>query len=236
MTVTDGIVVLTTESYERAAVAALRKWYSDMEKSAYIVGLPLAHGSHASSGEKIQSKEAGQIETFLDNALKTSGEKSLLYVSYLFLAEDLPPLCSLLDRLQISFGSLYWPMNDLEKVWAFLDVVMERSLHFLSLTMSMTDSLHEQIMTHASPFAHVPDAVKDKVQAYGQGILSPWAPQQLILGHPVSGSATLGGTTYSPRITGDGLVRGSRRPEQRPRVDCGWCPSVRSASDFHAPT
>ncbi|RDX50090.1 UDP-Glycosyltransferase/glycogen phosphorylase [Lentinus brumalis] len=148
----ECIVVLTTESYEREAVAALRKWYSAMNKSAYIVGLPLAHGSHASSGEKIQSKEADQIETFLDNALKTSGEKSLLY---------------------ISFGSLYWPMNDdSEKLWAFLDVVMERNLHF--------------IMTHASPFAHVPDAVKEKVQTYGKGILSPWAPQQLILGHPVT--------------------------------------------------
>ncbi|KAI0695963.1 UDP-Glycosyltransferase/glycogen phosphorylase [Cerioporus squamosus] len=149
---TDGIVVMTTESYEREAVTALRQWYSDMKKSAYIIGLPLANGAHIASGEKVQSKETLQIEALLDNALKSSGEKSLLY---------------------ISFGTLYWPMNDSEKVWAFLDVVMEQNIPF--------------IMTHASSWANVPDTVKQKVQAYGRGILSPWAPQQLILSHPATG-------------------------------------------------
>ena len=33
--------------------------------------------------------------------------------------------------------------------------------------------------------AAVPDEVKDKVKAYGKGIVSPWTPQQLILDHPV---------------------------------------------------
>ena len=43
-----------------------------------------------------------------------------------------------------------------------------------------------QILSHASPFAgQIPEEIKEKVKAYGKGILSPWTPQQLILDHPV---------------------------------------------------
>ena len=44
----------------------------------------------------------------------------------------------------------------------------------------------EQILSHASPFAVIPDEIKEKVKAYGKGVLSAWTPQQLILDHPVS--------------------------------------------------
>lgn len=40
-------------------------------------------------------------------------------------------------------------------------------------------------MSHASPFAVVPDETRAKVDKYGLGILSQWAPQQTILSHPV---------------------------------------------------
>lgn len=33
--------------------------------------------------------------------------------------------------------------------------------------------------------AVVPDEVKEKVKAYGKGMLTPWSPQQTILEHPV---------------------------------------------------
>ena len=81
MTIVDGLFVMTSESYGPKAVAALRKWYAYTSKSAYVVGPLLPLGSHAASREKVQSKEAEQIEAFLDDTLKTSGEKSLLYVS-----------------------------------------------------------------------------------------------------------------------------------------------------------
>ena len=42
-----------------------------------------------------------------------------------------------------------------------------------------------QILSHASPFAVIPDEVREKVKAYGKGVLSAWTPQQLILDHPV---------------------------------------------------
>ncbi|TFK84851.1 glycosyltransferase family 1 protein [Polyporus arcularius HHB13444] len=152
LTLPDAILVFSTESYEAEAVAAVREWYGDMKKSAYVVGMILPGGSHASSTEKVQSAEAAQIEAFLNDTLKTSGKESLLY---------------------ISFGSVYWPITAPEKLWAFLDVVMERDIPF--------------ILSHASPWAQVPDTVKEKVQAYGKGLLSPWTPQQVILNHPATG-------------------------------------------------
>ncbi len=42
-----------------------------------------------------------------------------------------------------------------------------------------------QILSHASPFASIPNEIREKVKAYGKGVLSPWTPQQLILDHPV---------------------------------------------------
>ncbi|OCH88676.1 UDP-Glycosyltransferase/glycogen phosphorylase [Obba rivulosa] len=71
-----------------------------------------------------------------------------------------------------SFGSVWWP-TDANKVWEVLDVLMEKRIPF--------------IMSHASPFAVVPDAVKEKVKNFGLGLLAPWTPQQTILSHPATG-------------------------------------------------
>ncbi|EMD34231.1 glycosyltransferase family 1 protein [Gelatoporia subvermispora B] len=71
-----------------------------------------------------------------------------------------------------SFGSVFWP-TDPAKVWVILDVLMEKKIPF--------------IMSHASPFGAVPEAVQEKVQQYGLGILCPWTPQQTILGHSATG-------------------------------------------------
>ncbi len=40
-------------------------------------------------------------------------------------------------------------------------------------------------MSHASPFAVIPDDIKEKIEVYGLGLLSPWTPQQTVLSHPV---------------------------------------------------
>lgn len=45
-----------------------------------------------------------------------------------------------------------------------------------------------QIMSYPTPAATVPDSFKEKVKAYGKGILSRWAPQRLIYNHPVRSS------------------------------------------------
>lgn len=88
---------------------------------------------------------------------------------------------SLLKQLlfsQISFGSVFWSTEP-EKIWTFLDVVMERNIPFVSVrpvacvapsavTMPVT-----QIFSHASPFAKIPDEVRERVGKFGLGVLSP---------------------------------------------------------------
>ncbi|OSD03899.1 glycosyltransferase family 1 protein [Trametes coccinea BRFM310] len=75
--------------------------------------------------------------------------------------------------LYISFGSIFWPMKAPEQLWAFLDAAMELGIPFL--------------LSHASPFAVIPDSVREKVHEYGKALVAPWVPQQLVLNHPVTG-------------------------------------------------
>lgn len=63
--------------------------------------------------------------------------------------------------------------------------------------------------------AVVPDEIKEKVKAYGKGLLSPWSPQQTILEHPVRQLAAyrlLLLNCYT--ATGHGLVPRPRRPQR----------------------
>lgn len=77
----DGALLITAEPYEAEAVAAVKNWYAETGRPAYVCGPLLPPTSATSTAkEKQQSTEAVQIQEFLDTTLKTSGEKSLLYV------------------------------------------------------------------------------------------------------------------------------------------------------------
>ena len=78
----DGLFMITSQSYEPETVAATKAWMEDTGRSAYVAGplIPSASKGVASANEKKQSAEAADIQIFLDDVLKTSGEKSLLYV------------------------------------------------------------------------------------------------------------------------------------------------------------
>ena len=80
---TDGLYLFTPESYEPEAVAAVRRWFAETGRPVYTSGplLPSASKASAHENEKKLSKESDEIQTFLDEALKTSGEKSVVYVS-----------------------------------------------------------------------------------------------------------------------------------------------------------
>ncbi|KAH9858632.1 UDP-Glycosyltransferase/glycogen phosphorylase [Lenzites betulinus] len=147
----DGVLLFSSESYEPEAVAAVKAWYAETSRAAYVVGPLHPSGSQAAASEKKQSKEAGEVQALLDSTLKASGEHSLLY---------------------ISFGSIFWPINP-EAMWAALEVIMELNIPF--------------ILSHASPFAVVPDDIREKVKSYGKGVISAWTPQQAILDHPATG-------------------------------------------------
>ena len=91
-----------------------------------------------------------------------------------------------------------------------------------------------QICAQAAGLASIPDEIKDKIKAYGKGLLSTWAPQQLILDHPVShrsGEPPLSASAALTLLSGDGVVRDARRSRQRPRESLRRCPAVRR---FHA--
>ncbi|OCH85806.1 UDP-Glycosyltransferase/glycogen phosphorylase [Obba rivulosa] len=147
----DGILLTSPECYEPVSIAGLRDWFSETSRNVYAIGPLLPIEEQSVGKEKDSSKQGAAIERFMDSVLKTRGENSLLY---------------------ISFGSLWWPVNP-EKIWAFLDIVMEMKIPF--------------IMSHASPLAVIPQAVREKVEACGFGLLSPWSPQQTILAHPATG-------------------------------------------------
>ena len=77
----DGLLMYTAEAYEPEGVAAIKEWYAETGRKAYITGplLPAAPKSAASATEQTPSNDL--IINFLDETLKASGEKSLVYVS-----------------------------------------------------------------------------------------------------------------------------------------------------------
>ncbi|KAM5530922.1 hypothetical protein V8D89_015412 [Ganoderma adspersum] len=150
----DGMLLVTPECYEPAAVAAMRSWFGETGREVHVCGplLPATSKVTAQTHERKHVGGSNEIEEFLDATLKTSGPKSLLY---------------------ISLGTVFWPITKPQNMWALLDVVMELNIPF--------------ILGHASPFASIPEDVKEKVKTYGKGFLAPWTPQQLILDHPAMG-------------------------------------------------
>ncbi|KAI0745369.1 UDP-Glycosyltransferase/glycogen phosphorylase [Earliella scabrosa] len=106
----DGLLMYTAEAYEPEGVAAIKEWYAETGRKAYITGplLPAAPKSTASATEQTPSNDL--IISFLDETLKASGEKSLVY---------------------ISFGTIFWPLKTPEKMWAFIGVLMERGIPFI---------------------------------------------------------------------------------------------------------
>ncbi|KAL5480863.1 hypothetical protein ACEPAI_9803 [Sanghuangporus weigelae] len=72
----------------------------------------------------------------------------------------------------ISPGSQFWP-SEPEKLWAILDVLIEQKVPF--------------ILSHASPFAVIPDEIKEKIKSCGFGYSSNWLPQISILNHKACG-------------------------------------------------
>lgn len=65
-------------------MAAVKAWYAETSRPAYVVGPLHPSGSQAAASEKKQSKEAEEVQALLDSTLKASGEHSLLYVSPTF--------------------------------------------------------------------------------------------------------------------------------------------------------
>ncbi|KAI0943612.1 hypothetical protein AcW1_002736 [Taiwanofungus camphoratus] len=148
----DGVIMSTPECYEPQTLTAIRDLFARTSRSIWVCGPLLATSEQALAQEREQSSKALEIEEFMDSILSSHGKHSLVY---------------------FSLGSLYWSPSEPQKIWAFLDVLMEMEIPF--------------IMSYASRWAVIPDTVVQKVNHYGLGFLSAWSPQQLILAHPVTG-------------------------------------------------
>lgn len=79
----DGLLLYSPTSYEPEAVAAVKSWFAESGRGAYTTGplRPTASKVTMHENESKISDKSDEIVAFLDETLKNSGEKSLVYVS-----------------------------------------------------------------------------------------------------------------------------------------------------------
>ncbi|KAI0821606.1 UDP-Glycosyltransferase/glycogen phosphorylase [Trametes gibbosa] len=144
----DGLVTFDAAEYQPKSTAAVQQWFERSSRRAFFTGPLVPEGDLAVANEASLSQNSDEISDFLNEKIKSHGEKSVLY---------------------IAFGSLFWP-SDPAKVWAVLDVLMEKGIPF--------------VMSHgALSAALIPEEIKAKISGYGNAIVSNWVPQQALLSH-----------------------------------------------------
>ncbi len=79
---TDGIVTIDAAEYQPEATNAIRALYAERGSgSVFYAGPLLPSGAKAVLAEKTLSQNGAGIMDFLDEKLKSVGERSVLYVS-----------------------------------------------------------------------------------------------------------------------------------------------------------
>ena len=78
----DGMALASPQSYEPSATAAMKAWFEERGRTAFLCGPLLPSGGKVSANENEikQSAQGAEIQAFLDATLKTSDQNSLLYV------------------------------------------------------------------------------------------------------------------------------------------------------------
>ncbi|KIJ46329.1 glycosyltransferase family 1 protein [Sphaerobolus stellatus SS14] len=153
----DGVIIPGSSALEADALATLKKWQSSLGKETYVIG-PLLP---IDDGYKTLEESSKKNE-------KAASDKGSKIESFLEKTLEEHGEHSL---IYISFGSIFWPDSAL--IWGFVDVIIEQRVPF--------------IFACASPMAVIPDESAKKIQESGLGLLSKWAPQQLILDHKATG-------------------------------------------------
>ncbi|KAI0706808.1 UDP-Glycosyltransferase/glycogen phosphorylase [Cerioporus squamosus] len=144
----DGLLTFDAADYFPQATETMRAWFAETGRKVCFTGPLIPTRPEDTSSDP----RSARILEFLDEKLTTNGEKSVVY---------------------ISFGSLFWPMDD-AKLLAILDVLMEKNISF--------------VMSGAAAFSRKPPAeMREKLARYSDAIMADWVPQQALLEHPATG-------------------------------------------------
>ncbi|KAF5339270.1 hypothetical protein D9758_013333 [Tetrapyrgos nigripes] len=99
----QGMIIVSSSSFEREAIDATKKWFSSLGQVVYPVGPSLLPDT-PSSAPLTSARCDAQVPVveFLDRMQKKHGERSVVYMS---------------------FGTFFWPKNP-EKVWAVIEELL----------------------------------------------------------------------------------------------------------------
>ncbi|KAI0690405.1 UDP-Glycosyltransferase/glycogen phosphorylase [Cerioporus squamosus] len=144
----DGIITFDAADYAPEATKQIRSYFEETGRKIYYAGPLIPEGEEDTSKDPRSEK----ISQFLDEKLASHGERSVIY---------------------IAFGSVFWPMDN-AKLWAVLNVLMERNVPF--------------VLSCVAAFSAKPPAeMQEQIAQYSHGIMTDWVPQQALLAHPATG-------------------------------------------------
>jgi len=123
----DGVIISTSEVYERVSLKALESWLSGLSKPLYPVGplLPPDYGSDRTSSQI--GLEHTEAKTFLESMLAQHGEHSVLLMS---------------------FGTVFWPTRQ-EYVDEVIEALIDKLFPFIlccpSSSATISTALSERV-------------------------------------------------------------------------------------------
>ncbi|GJJ12672.1 hypothetical protein Clacol_006916 [Clathrus columnatus] len=148
----DGMVCASSLAFESEACKATKEWLAKTNRPVYVVG-PLLPDSVLLDGTSDLHLSTNDLATiaFLDRVYETSGLHSLLY---------------------ISFGTMFWPPNNL--IWRVIEIILDRDIPLLLAY----DELR---------LGKMPEHIAKKFKTSNKVLTSAWTPQQDILCHQATG-------------------------------------------------
>ncbi|CAK5282975.1 unnamed protein product [Mycena citricolor] len=161
----DGFFCPTSGSLESAAAPHARAYYKQRGKELFLVGPQMRDDEwEAPSAGPGPSDE--RLKTFLGEALKNYGPKSVLYISF----GCVKVLLILFRNSQIRFSSMFFPVETPHLVEVMIEVL-------LSL-----ESVVPFVFVVAGVMASLPNTTVDRIHASGRGIVcTDWVDQKAIL-------------------------------------------------------
>ena len=119
----EGVVTFDAADYAPHAAEQIRAYFAETGRHVYYTGPLIPEGEEETS----KDPRFDEIAKFLDAKLVSHGKGTVVYVR--FSLRYMPSYLTFAH--QISFGSMFWPMDN-AKLWAVIDVLMERNIPFVS--------------------------------------------------------------------------------------------------------